>query len=416
MPKTIQSYEIIDLIGAGGMGVVYKARHQLTNRVVAIKSLSNQYCLNEEIRRRFKNEAVILSKLDHPNIVKVIDFFELPDELHLIMEYVEGRTLDKIIGQEIGPIPYQRALPIFNQILDGIAYAHSKGVIHRDIKPSNIIVTKGNEVKITDFGIAKLQEGTQHTRTGTRMGTLYYMSPEQIRGDKTVDEQSDIYSLGMTLYEMLAGRLPFGKKGELTEFELMHKLVYDPLPDPREYYPAIPKRLVEVIYKALEKKKENRFISVKELKEVINNENSSIAYKNIFISRNINYENFTNIKTLKGHSDYVRSVAFSPDGNIIASGSVDKTIKLWETRTGSLIKTLEGHSYDVESVAFSPDGKIIASGSWDKTIKLWETRTGSLIKTLEGHSDLVTSVAFSPDGKIIASGSDDKTIKLWGEQ
>ncbi|MCX7612001.1 MAG: serine/threonine protein kinase, partial [Ignavibacterium sp.] len=205
MAKQIQSYEVIDIIGAGGMGVVYKARHLFSNKIVAIKSLSNQYCIDPEIRKRFKNEAFILNKLRHPNIVEVIDFIELPDELHLIMEYVEGRTLDKIIGQEVGPIPYQRALPIFNQILDGISYAHKQGIIHRDIKPSNIIVTPDNRVKITDFGIAKLQDTTQHTRTGTRMGTLYYMSPEQIRGEKEIDERSDIFSLGITLFEMLAG-------------------------------------------------------------------------------------------------------------------------------------------------------------------------------------------------------------------
>ncbi|MCX7611000.1 MAG: serine/threonine protein kinase [Ignavibacterium sp.] len=452
MQKKILSYEIIERIGIGGMGIVYKARHQFSKKIVAIKSLSPQFAADDDIRRRFINEAHILNKLDHPNIVKVFDLIELPDELHIVMEYVEGRSLDKIIGQEIGPIPYQKALPIFNQILDGISYAHKQGVIHRDIKPSNIIVTPDNRVKITDFGIAKLQDTTQHTRTGTRMGTLYYMSPEQIRGEKEIDERSDIFSLGITLFEMLAGRLPWGKKGELTEFEIMQKIVNEPLPDPRDFYPAIPERFVEAIRKATEKDKSKRIKSVDELYEIINQKDLVMTeekvedrpitfdfFDKIKIKKNYyiyliplilillffiyqllfsgpNYSNFKSLKFLQesiGHTSVINSVAFSPNGKILASGSGDKTIKLWDVQTGNLIRTLEGHNRWVTSVTFSPDGKILASGSVDKTIKLWDVETGELIRTLEGHNVDVWSVSFSPDGKILASGSMDNTIKLW---
>jgi serine/threonine protein kinase len=450
MNKFIQSYEVIETIGAGGMGVVYKARHQFSGRIVAIKSLSAQYCLDEEIRKRFRNEAMILNKLRHKNIVEVIDFIELPNELHLVMEYVEGRTLDKIIGQEVGPIPYQRALPIFNQILEAISYAHKKGVIHRDIKPSNIIVTKDNVVKVTDFGIAKVQDSILHTRTGTRMGTLQYMSPEQIKGAKEIDISSDIYSLGVTLFEMLAGRLPYGKKGELTDFEIMNKIVNEPLPDPRDFYPAIPERFVEAIKKATEKDIERRLKSCQQIYETINKPISTDTDKETEVKTEQNETNKLQkedikkkklnktliltlvliglvagtylifettfgslIRTLEGHNGGVYSVVFSPDGRMLASGSGDETIKLWEVGSGSLLRTLEGHNDWVTSVVFSPDGRMLASGSGDETIKLWEVGSGSLLRTLKGHNWGVNSVVFSPDGRMLASGSKDNTIKLW---
>jgi serine/threonine protein kinase len=418
--KKIQSYEILETIGYGGIGVVYKARHNFRNEIVAIKSLAHQFVLDPNIRNRFKLEADILSKLDHPNIVRVFDFIEEPDGLHLVMEYVEGRTLNKMIGKETGPIPALKALPIFEQILSAVEYAHSKGVIHRDIKPSNIMVTKDNVVKVMDFGIAHI-EGSEMTRTGIKLGTLYYMSPEAIRGERT-DERTDIYSLGVTLYEMLAGKLQYKDTGEqLSEFMLMQKIMTEELKDPREYYPYIPEWLVEVVKKATAKDKNKRIGSAREFKSMLkivdtSYEEAEAGLNEKFIEKGKikkQFELYRSIKTINGHSDWVFTVAFSPDGEMLASGSFDNTIKLWEIKTGNLIKTLEGHTYWVNSVAFSPDGEILASGSWDWTIKLWDIKTGKLLKTLKGHTDAVNSVAFSPDGDILASGSEDNTIKLW---
>lgn len=172
MTQKIKSYELIERIGVGAMGVVWKAHTPLRNEIVAIKSLSSQFAQDPELRKHFLNEAKILNKLNHKNIVRVIDIIEEPEALHLVMEFIEGRTLNKIIGKEVGPIPFEKALPLFIQILEGISYAHRQGIVHRDLKPSNIIVTPGNEIKMTDFGIARREGKSPKTKTSTKRGIL----------------------------------------------------------------------------------------------------------------------------------------------------------------------------------------------------------------------------------------------------
>lgn len=254
----ILNYRIVSLIGEGGMGNVYLAEHATLGRKAAIKVLSPQYANNPEIRARFKNEASTLSKLHHPNIVTLYDYVEDDDRLCLVMEYVDGHNLDHYIANIRGPIPESVALPLFDQILSAFAYAHNMGVIHRDIKPSNIIITPENKVKILDFGIAKLLEHHDHklTRTGARMGTVLYMSPELVQG-KVVDLRSDIYSLGVTLFQMLSGHEPYDKT--LPEFEVYNNIVHNPLPRVKEFYPMISNHVQDIIDKATRKNPDDRF-------------------------------------------------------------------------------------------------------------------------------------------------------------
>ena len=266
--KKVHSYEIISTIGSGGMGVVYLAKHVLQNKVYALKSLFPQFNADPVTRQRFENEAVILSKLSHRNILQVFDFFEFEGSLFIVMEYIEGRSLAKFISSEIGPIPFQKALPIFLQILDGVEHAHQNDIIHRDIKPSNIIITNEPVVKVSDFGIAKSETQNKLTGTGTQLGTVIYMSPEQIRGESAT-KQSDIYSLGITLYEMLAGKTPFYSEVEIPEFRLMEMIVYQAIPDPRTFYPYIPQQLIDIINKAVSKEPAQRYNDVHELRAEI---------------------------------------------------------------------------------------------------------------------------------------------------
>ncbi len=256
--KKILNYEIKSLLGEGGMGNVYLAEHTQLGRKVAVKSLHQQLVKNEGLRARFKNEASTMAHLQHPKIVALYDYVEEADGLYLVMEYVEGLPLDEYIREKSGPIPSETAIPMMMQILDAFSYAHSKGIVHRDIKPSNILITKSGEIKILDFGIAKMmsEAGNKLTKTGTQMGTVFYMSPEQVQG-KDIDIRSDIYSLGVTFYQMLTGISPYD--GMTTEFEVYSKIVADPLPNASSLYPGVPVFLDKVILKATAKKKEERF-------------------------------------------------------------------------------------------------------------------------------------------------------------
>ena len=265
---TILNYKIDSLIGKGGMGSVYLASHTQVNRKVAIKSLLPQFMANEEIKQRFKNEASTLAHLQHPNIVGLFDYVENEKGMFLVMEFVEGTPLDEFINNVTGPMPEKRAVSIMKEILTGFSYAHLKGIVHRDIKPGNIIISKNDSAKILDFGIARLMGDGNHnlTKTGTQMGTVFYMSPEQVQGKK-LDHRSDIYSLGITFYQMLTGINPYSKL--TTEYEVFSQIVKEELPAPKDVYPGVPDYLASVIKKAMEKNPDNRFQSCDEFIKAI---------------------------------------------------------------------------------------------------------------------------------------------------
>lgn len=261
-------YRIESTIGAGGMAVVYKAHHISLDKHFAIKKLSDSLAQSAEARERFIREARTHSRLEHPNIVKFHGILQdhATGNVYIVMEYVEGRTLAKMIGKETGPIPFEKAWPIFRQMLEGIGYAHSQGVVHRDIKPGNIIVTPDNKVKILDFGIARDETGHTITQSGQVVGTLQYASPEQIKGER-VDQRSDIYNLGMTLYEMVAGRLPHDINPNSSSFHIMQRMLNDEVPDPRKFYPHIPENVVAAIFKAIERDVNKRVGSIREFED-----------------------------------------------------------------------------------------------------------------------------------------------------
>ncbi len=258
------NYLIVSQIGEGGMGVVYKAMDTVLDRTVALKILPPHLLQNPDFMHRFRTEAYAQARLHHPNIVTLYSMLEIPAGFVLVMEYVEGQTLHARIRGE-GPLTPEVALSIFEQALRGVTYAHHMGIVHRDLKPDNIFITRKNEVKIMDFGVAKILDNKEPTRSRSMVGTLLYISPEQING-RDADVRSDIYTLGISLFEAVTGRLPFERR---TDYGLMHAHILEEPPRPRQLKRDLPKALEKVILTAIEKEPDNRFQSASEFHEAL---------------------------------------------------------------------------------------------------------------------------------------------------
>lgn len=254
-------YELLEKIGDGGMAVVYKARCRLLNRFVAIKILKPEFAKNPDIIESFRRESQAAAGLSHPNIVGIFDVGREGNLHYIVMELIEGQTLSKMIEKE-GPIEYHKVIDITKQIASGLSYAHKHHIIHRDIKPHNILMTPDGVAKIADFGIAKaMSESIDDDSEEMVMGSVHYFSPEQARGGY-VDEKSDIYSLGIVMYEMLTGRVPFDAETPV-QVALMH--INEQMVPPSRYVPTIPPRLEAIILKATAKVQVSRYANVDEI-------------------------------------------------------------------------------------------------------------------------------------------------------
>jgi len=253
-------YEIGNKIGAGGMAIVYKARDTLLNRTVAIKVLREQFVSDEGFIRRFRREAQSAASLSHQNIVSIYDVGKDGNEEYIVMEYVKGQTLKEIIRNK-APFPAEKAIYIVRQIAEALAHAHANHIIHRDIKPQNILVTDDGRIKVTDFGIARAVSAATLTNTGDIVGSVHYLSPEQAKGSQT-NEQSDLYSLGIILYELLTGKVPFD--GD-TPISIALKHIQEQPELPSKIVPGIPPELDAIVMKSLAKSVEDRYQSATEL-------------------------------------------------------------------------------------------------------------------------------------------------------
>ncbi len=263
-------YELIEKIGDGGMAIVYKARCRLLNRYVAIKILKPEYTKDVKVIDNFRRESQAAASLSHPNIVNIYDVGREGNIHYIVMELIEGMTLADMIDEE-APMPYKKVINITRQIAAGLSFAHKNNIIHRDIKPHNILMTRDGVAKIADFGIAKaISESTIMKKTtgdDMVMGSVHYFSPEQARGGY-VDAKSDIYSLGIVMYEMLTGRVPFDADSPVA-VALMH--INDPMTPPSYFVSGIPPRLENIILKATDKVQVNRFATVDELIRELDN-------------------------------------------------------------------------------------------------------------------------------------------------
>lgn len=254
-------YLVIDQIGEGGMGVVYRAHDTVLDRMVALKVLPPHLLQNPDFMRRIRNEAMAQARLQHPNIITLYSVLELPIGFVLVMEYVSGQTLQQRL-QGGGALEPSEAVWVFEQALQGLSYAHQKGIVHRDLKPDNIFLADKRSVKIMDFGVARIVDNSEVTRSRSVVGTLLYISPEQING-RRADFRSDIYTLGITLFEALTGRLPFERK---SDYALMHAHVLETPPSPRNIKHNLTRELEKVILRAIEKDPDKRYQTADEFR------------------------------------------------------------------------------------------------------------------------------------------------------
>ena len=263
-------YLLEDVIASGSTSIIYRAINERLDQPVAVKVLYGSFTDNASLMARFEIEAKVQAKLNHPHIVKVFDFVADADTYAIVMELVEGVVLDQLLYDLAEPMELGRVRNLLDPILDALDFAHERGIVHRDVKPSNIIVSDvgGRDYPlIMDFGIAKvLAEGPSQTAPGAMLGTLLFMSPEQCKALKTVDKRADVYSIGVTLYQMTTGMVPFYAD---SAFEIMLAHVQTPPTPPREFVPDMPAELEALILRALEKEPEDRFSSVRELRDAL---------------------------------------------------------------------------------------------------------------------------------------------------
>ena len=465
--QQLGNYKLLRLLGEGGFAEVYLGEHIHLGTEAALKVLHTQL-MNEDVEE-FRQEARTIARLKHRHIVRVFDFGIEGKTPFLVMDYAPNGTLRQRYRR--GTIlPVLNIISYVKQTAAALQFAHDQKLIHRDVKPENMLLESENEILLSDFGIALVAQSSRYQSTQDVVGTVAYMSPEQIQGKPR--PASDQYSLAVVVYEWLSGTRPF--HGSFTEMCTQH--MFAPPPPLREKVSHISPDIEDVVMTALAKETHQRFTSVQAFATAL--EQASQLAQPISIATSpaplpptqlvkatppdplppTQYVKAVSpleiLSTFRGHQSEVYAVAWSSNGEHLASGGRDGTVQIWNSATGKRVVTYRGYSEPISALAWSPDGKYLAFSSgkqvqiWDTTtdklqltyrgysepisalawspdsnylafsfgkqVQIWNTATDKLLLTYEGHSGRLSALAWSPDGKYLASGVRDRIVQLWG--
>jgi WD40 repeat protein/tRNA A-37 threonylcarbamoyl transferase component Bud32 len=418
-PPVLADFEILGELGRGGMGIVYKARWRpAQDLIVALKVIRKDRLTRDEAVRRFRREAQAAARLDHPNIVQVYDSDHSGDTHYLVMEYVDGLTLERRVEQQ-GAMPVEAACDYIRQAALGLQHAHEQALVHRDIKPSNLMVTLDGDddgappvVKILDMGVARVLQlgGAQPgeslstlTQGGAVIGTADYVAPEQLENPHAADIRADLYSLGCTFHYLLTGQVTFPGGTLVSKLDKQRWQTPTPVDQVRMDIPA---SVAALVRKLLAKKPGDRFQTPAELARAL----EELA-RSGYTGTGAPTLTIGVTRRLEGHAAAIGAVALSPDGALLASGGKDRCVRLWDLAAGTELRQLPQHSQEIRALAFAPDGARFATAA-GVALRVWDL-AGQELRRCAGHSDVIRAVGFTPDGARLVSASEDKTVRVW---
>ncbi|HLZ57259.1 MAG TPA: protein kinase [Ktedonosporobacter sp.] len=429
-----QRYMILHQTGRGGFGAVYKAADShFGNRLVAIKEMSQNSLTPTELidaNNSFKREAVLLAGLTHPNLPRIYDQFTDTGRSYLVMDFIEGQTLEAYLHNLRGKQPpMEKVFDIALQLCSVLEYLHTRqpAIIFRDLKPANVMLTSSGHIYLIDFGIARHFKHGQVKDT-TALGSPGYAAPEQY-GKSQTTARSDIYSLGATLHHLLTGEDPSDSPFQFTRLSFSDQPLLD----------GLDTLIMSMVSVDINKRPSSISAIKQELQRIAaryslgqTNPLQTITIppvpantypppKSRSTTRGNRQATLAQVRpqlnTLYvccGHSSRITALAWSPNGKHIASASYDKTVQIWDAASGNHLRTYKGHYQRVNALAWSPDSAYLASTGDDSTVHIWEAATGDLCFPYHGHQGPVHAVAWSPDGTYIASAGDERTVQVWG--